>query len=301
MNPSQKNLTPAKWAHILSGFGLVISFFLPWAAWKDAVISGYYLPAGKFFAISGSRFGLSNPFPQLDFTFYIFWLIPALALAAIFLSLQNKRNGWPAFIAGALNLSLVTVFYLFTKTLTDLGVGSHVFSMLKMPFYLSAFFSLLFICTASSPARTLKKAGWVIAGPVLAFLGFMIIQKTVWNQTYSDTGDLKADYTVTAENLLREFAANDSAANHKYREKIIVVNGTASKVEQSADSTITIQFADSTGSYIVFSFDKEKYAGVKEVKAGDPVSAKGSCSGSIHSEILGTTSISFKRSTLNNK
>lgn len=82
---------------------------------------------------------------------------------------------------------------------------------------------------------------------------------------------------------------------------MIEVKGRASRVEVLSDSTGNILFSDSTGSYIIFSFEKEQFNALQAIKAGDSISAKGSCSGSIHSEILGTNSISFKRSTLNKK
>ena len=40
---------------------------------------------------------------------------------------------------------------------------------------------------------------------------------------------------------------------------------------------------------------------IQELKEGDPVSLKGSCSGGVLSEILGTESITFKRSSINKK
>jgi hypothetical protein len=289
-----------KWLHIFFAGALLIVFFLPWVSWKETAISGYYMPAGKFFHISDTQFGLANPFPQFNFTFYIFWLIPVLALVTILLAYRQKRTTWTAFISGALTLSLVTVFYLFTKTLIDLGVGADVFNMLKIPAYLAAGFAIGLILTAIPAISWLKKIAWLVAGPLFAFLGFMLVENYVWNETHADTDTVKTDYTVKAADLIREFAANDTAANKKYREKILVVDGVVSQAEHMADSTTNIQFADSTGSYIIFSFDKEQYEKVKNVKTGDLISAKGSCSGSIYSDILGTTSISFKRSTLNN-
>lgn len=290
-----------KWLHLFFAGGLLIVFFLPWVFWKDTAISGYYMPAGKFFQISDTQFGLANPFPQFNFTFYIFWLIPVLAIVTILLAYRQKPTTWTAFIAAALALSLVTVFFLFTKTLIMLGVGTNVFNMLKIPVYLAAIFAIGLVLTATPAINWLKKAGWLVVGPLFAFLGFMLVENYVWNETYADTDTVKADYTVTAPDLIREFAVNDTAANKKYREKILVVDGIVSQAEHMADSTTNIQFADSTGSYIIFSFDKEQYEKVKTVKTGDLISAKGSCSGSIYSDILGTTSISFKRSTINKK
>lgn len=299
MAKEEKIQTSGKWLQLFFAAGLIITFFLPWVAWKDSLISGYHLPSGKFFGVSESKFNLGNPFPRLNFTFYLFWLVPALAIASAFLALNNKKNLWSSLITGALALSLFTIFYLFTKTLIDLGVGQNVFSMLKVPAYLTAVFAAGLIITAIPSGKWLLKLGFLLAGPVFAFLAFMIVEKKVWGETHAETSKLKADYTVDALSLIREFAAGDSAANLKYREKIIVVNGKATSVEHQPDSTAVIQFSDTTGSYAAFAFEKDQYNQVKDIKAGDQVSLKGSCSGSIYSDILGTTSISFKRSAIN--
>ncbi len=127
------------------------------------------------------------------------------------------------------------------------------------------------------------------------------VRKYIMGETHAATENVKADYTVNSADLIKEFITNDTATNKKYIEKILVVNGNASAVEVLADSTSTIKFEDSTGSYVIFSFEKNQLDQVKNIKKGDAVSLKGVCSGSIFSEILGTTSISFKRATLNKK
>jgi hypothetical protein len=224
-----------------------------------------------------------------------------LLLLTCILVFQNKKAVWPAFIAGALVLAVVTVYYLFTKTLVDLGIGVNAFRMMKISPWISFILAIGLILNADSPIGWLKRTGWILLGPLFAFGGYIMIQNFVWNQTFSNTNKVKPDFSVNALDLLREFAANDSAANAVYREKMIEVNGRPSEVEVLSDSTGNIRFSDSTGSYIIFSFEKDQYNSLQSIKAGDSVSAKGSCSGSIHSEILGTTSISFKRSTLNKK
>lgn len=299
-NQQSTNRFPA-WLHIGSGALLLVSFFLPWVSWKGVKVSGYDLPAGNFFRISESNFKLGNPFPQFDFTFYVFWLVPVLVIVTAFLIVKNKRSSPAAFAAGALALSMVTVYYLFSNTLVDLGVGTSAISMLQPAAYISMLAAMGFILTAFPLQDWLKKGIWLIIGPVLAFTAYKMGEKYVMAETFTQTDELKADYTVNAMDLVREFLLNDTAANNKYREKILVVNGTPTQVDRSADSTTTVQFADSTGSYVAFSFEKEKYELVKEMQAGTPVSLKGSCSGSIYSEILGTTAITFKRATINKK
>ena len=59
--------------------------------------------------------GPANPFPQFSFAFYAFWLIPVLAVVITAFSFLKKKTIPYAFIAGALSLSLITVFYLIYK------------------------------------------------------------------------------------------------------------------------------------------------------------------------------------------
>lgn len=121
----------------------------------------------------------------------------------------------------------------------------------------------------------------------------------VATEKFADTKDRKAYYAVNAMEFIREFENDEKAANAKYADKIVTVNGRVSEIE-TADTTVNIKFVDATtGSYVIFNF-QEQYSGeAKTLQVGDSASIKGSCSGGLLSEILGTQSISFKRCTLN--
>jgi len=56
--------------------------------------------------------------------------------------------------------------------------------------------------------------------------------------------------------------------------------------------------ADSTGSYVIFDFEKAAAKNVQIIKVGDRVKVKAVCSGSIYSDILETHTISFKQSII---
>jgi len=299
MTTANINTFFSKWLPIIFGAGLVVSFFLPWVSWQGNLISGYDFPGGHFFSLAETKFKLGNPFPKISFLFLVFWLIPAGAITAfVFVTIKKKLN-WIAFVTGALALSLLTVFFIFTEKLIMLGVGKNVFSMLQPAWWLHALSAIGLIIIIPVSLPLLKKTAWILAGPVFVFISFLVMEKYIMNETFSDTAGIKADNTVTATDLIHEFVANDSVANKKYIEKIIVVNGAASDVEIKGDSTINIKFVDSTGSYIIFSLEKDQFENAKKFKPGDVVSLKGSCSGSFYSDILSTTQISFKRSTLN--
>ena len=138
----------------------------------------------------------------------------------------------------------------------------------------------------------------LIAG-VFLLLAATGIYWYVATEKFSDTLNRKAAYTVNAIDFIKEFQQNESIANKKYSDKIIIVNGIVSEIE-AADTTVNIKFIDtSTGSYAIFAFQEQHLAEAKSVIMGDSISIKGSCSGAIYSEILGTEFISFKRCALN--
>ncbi len=286
---------------ILFAVLVLASFFLPWVNWDGNLISGYSMPVGDFFGTSETKFGLANPFPQFNFAFNIFWLVPLLAVLVIAFVLVKKKAALLSFIAGALSLSLVTVYILFTNTLLDLGVGKELTAMLKPAIYLQALGAAGLILTAFPVKNVGAKIVWLVLGPLLAFGSYKMGERYIMNETHTATENVKAEFTVNAPDLIKEFLANDTVTNKKYFDKTMVVNGNTSAINVLADSTSTIKFEDSTGSYIIFSLDKEYYKESKNIKAGDIISLKGSCSGSDYSMILDSTSINFKRVTLNKK
>ena len=69
---------------------------------------------------------------------------------------------------------------------------------------------------------------------------------------------------------------------------------------EAADTTINIKMMDTlTDAYIIFAFQQEHLKEAKQLKVGDNVSIKGSCSGGAYSQILETEFVTFKRCTLN--
>ena len=139
---------------------------------------------------------------------------------------------------------------------------------------------------------------WLIALLVLFMAGVAVIWY-LFNLKYDDTATVKPDYTVNANDFIKEFRQNMTNANKKYSEKIIVVNGTISQIE-AADTTANIKMIDTTsGAYIIFAFQQQHLQETKQLKVGDSVSVKGSCSGGTYSEILEAEKIEFKRCAIN--
>ncbi len=149
---------------------------------------------------------------------------------------------------------------------------------------------------------TKKRNPWfkriLLTGLVLLVLGGIAVWY-IFTEKFNDTSKEKAAYSLNAMDLIKEFQDNDSASNKKYAEKIITVNGRITETEP-ADTTINIKMRDTlTDAYIIFAFQQQHLKEAKQLKVGDSVSIKGSCSGGTYSKILETEFITFKRCTVN--
>ena len=152
--------------------------------------------------------------------------------------------------------------------------------------------------------RVKKKRPWLKRILIAILVIIVILAGVYWyvaTEKFSDTKDRKPDYTVRAIDFIHEFEKDQKAANEKYKDKIITVNGTVSEIE-AADTTMNIKMMDTVSkSIIIFAFQEQHLSEPKTVKVGDPVSIKGSFSAGIFSDILEIVKIDFKRSTLNKK
>jgi tRNA_anti-like len=139
---------------------------------------------------------------------------------------------------------------------------------------------------------------WLLALGLVLLAGAGVIWY-LYALKYDDTATIKADYTVNALDFINEFKQDMAAANKKYSEKIIVVNGMVSAIEM-ADTTANIKMVDTTnGAYIIFAFQQQHLNDAKAIRQGEQVSMKGSCSNGAFSSILETEYITFKRCALN--
>lgn len=140
------------------------------------------------------------------------------------------------------------------------------------------------------------KRFFLIGGALMLIGGGIYFYDILKN--HEDTANVKTDFIVDAIPFIKEFENDVAQANAKYAEKIIAVTGTVTATE-AADTTINIKMEDSsTGSYLIFAFQKQHLDEARSLKLQDVVTIKGSCSDGIFSQILGTYFVSFKRSTL---
>ena len=93
------------------------------------------------------------------------------------------------------------------------------------------------------PERPKKKKPWLKRILIAILVIAVILAGVYWyvaTEKFSDTKNKEASYTVNALDLIHEFVLNDSAANKKYIEKIITVNGRISELEAPDTSTVNV-------------------------------------------------------------
>ena len=194
-------------------------------------------------------------------------------------------------------LGLAMVFALFTNELKVFNSAISLPGSLQTAWWLAVMAGTGLIFTAW-PGRVLLKSVLWIAPLLIGYFAFTSIRTKEMKGEQTSTHKLKADYTIDAFALIKEFVSNDSLANAKYREKIITVTGNISEMN-STDSTATISFADSTGSYAIFDFEKTELTKVKALQVGAKATVTALCSGGVYSDILEMETINFKHAILN--
>jgi len=121
----------------------------------------------------------------------------------------------------------------------------------------------------------------------------------LFNEKFTDTTKSKAHFTLSSNDLIREYEKNTTAANVKYADKILVVSGIVSETE-TVDTSVNIKFTDEeSGAYIIFAFQDQNIGEARKIREGEKIKIKGSCSGGAYSEILESVYITFKRCVLN--
>ncbi len=108
------------------------------------------------------------------------------------------------------------------------------------------------------------------AGAVVAYLE--------WNRTPPQAAGEKAAETVKAEDLFKAYTDDEAAANARFNDKVVQVNGTVREVnggENGAPVNVLLETGDPLGAVVC-----EFGPGTElTVSAGDAVSVKGFCAG----------------------
>ena len=109
-----------------------------------------------------------------------------------------------------------------------------------------------------------------------------------YNRTNKDLENVKADFSLASNDLIKEYKANDSLADKKYLGKIIEVSGNVKKIEKDDTGYFTIILGDTTSlSSVRCSIDTVHQQDAAELKEGSSAILRGACTGFKKNELLG--------------
>ena len=101
-----------------------------------------------------------------------------------------------------------------------------------------------------------------------------------YNRTNEDLSTVKAEINISAADLIREYEANDPAADQKYLGKIVETHGNIKKIEQDEKGYYTVILGDtSSRSSLRCSMDTIHNEDAAHLTAGSSATLRGACTG----------------------
>lgn len=103
----------------------------------------------------------------------------------------------------------------------------------------------------------------------------------LWNMPHLDVQAQKADYSISANQLVNEYLANEKTANAKYlgengESKIIIINGTVNKIDTDMNNQKVILLKEDTAKAGVnCTFMASTNNNASTLKVGDKAKIKG--------------------------
>jgi hypothetical protein len=119
----------------------------------------------------------------------------------------------------------------------------------------------------------------VLLGVIAAGIGYYMYNKPV-----ESLNNKKADVTVTAEQLLADYEANEDAANDKYLGKVVEVTGKVAEVTTEEGKNKVHFETGNPISVIITELDAGN--NTEGLQVGDQATVKGMCSGYLSDVIL---------------
>ncbi|HMX39395.1 MAG TPA: hypothetical protein PK971_09900 [Saprospiraceae bacterium] len=114
----------------------------------------------------------------------------------------------------------------------------------------------------------------VVAGLLAAAYGYYL-----WNKPHENMAKATAAFTLSAEQLLGDYLADENAANAKYLGKIVAVTGKV-KETTAEDGVVKVMLDAGNENFGVYcTLDSAYQHPRKDFPAGSPITLKGSCDG----------------------
>ncbi len=117
-------------------------------------------------------------------------------------------------------------------------------------------------------------------------LAAVFIYTRIYNKPHLDVNQVEADYVVTAEEILRDFKADEMAANKKYLDKVVQVNGEIKDIDTVDGVSVIVLAGNDNLSSIRCNMDPAENKNAIRLKTGQDLELKGMCTGFLMDVIL---------------
>ncbi len=125
--------------------------------------------------------------------------------------------------------------------------------------------------------KLIKKWGWLV---LLVILGVAAYAYREYTRKPADLADVQPQATVAADVLVKAYESDEQKANSLYLGKAIDVSGIVSEINSQSDTSINILLGKKDDMHRVSCLmNPNQTVNTKKVKAGDPISLRGICTG----------------------
>ena len=120
-----------------------------------------------------------------------------------------------------------------------------------------------------------KQKKWIFLGVIALCLVAAVFGYYQYNKPRAGVASASSDYTLSATDLFTAFSTDEAAANSRYTNKVITVEGVVTDIQQSENNILLLLKVSDVGG-ISCSLAKVP----KEMpKSGETVKVKGRCTG----------------------
>ncbi len=114
-----------------------------------------------------------------------------------------------------------------------------------------------------------------------------VVTYVMYNKPHQNISDLKAEITVSSEQLFADFENDESTANKKYLDKLVQVNGEIMAISKTETGMPQVTLSsDDELSGVICELDELSDHPRVDFEIGEKVSFKGKCSGMLMDVVL---------------
>ncbi|MBE7172147.1 MAG: hypothetical protein INR73_16285 [Williamsia sp.] len=125
--------------------------------------------------------------------------------------------------------------------------------------------------------KAIRRYWWVL---LLVIIGIFAYAYREYNRKPADLNDVQAEASVQASALVALYEKDEEKANKLYLGKAIDVSGTIAEINNQKDTSVNVLLGGKDDMHRVSCLlNPNQLDEIKKVKAGDPISLRGICTG----------------------